>query len=294
MKKFLTFITAVLFAGGMFAEGLLFEQTYPGSPSKFTNAYDATFTITTDSITLTYANINNGGSASANWTAIRAGRKGSASVATVTSDVIASKVSKVVINFTQVNASKTKALYLLVSDNADFAATRPHVDADTTNVADTLQIEADSTNLADTLLVDADTTVLVDTLYLLRIDATIAQGEVVFEIPEPMGNMYYRLVLDMIADGSANGFNRWDKIQFFTPEGGKLLAPVISPNEATIWDSVTVSITAASDANIYYTLDDTDPTVESMEYAGPFVLKQTTVVKAIAARDSVVSPIAMK
>jgi hypothetical protein len=33
MKKFFSFVAAVLFASSMMAEGLLFEQTYPGEPS---------------------------------------------------------------------------------------------------------------------------------------------------------------------------------------------------------------------------------------------------------------------
>jgi MOSC domain-containing protein YiiM len=250
MKKFLTFITALLFAGGMYAEGLLFEQTYPGAPSQKVSSYSKSFTLTTDGYTLTYTNINNG-SSSDSWDAIRAGSKNGASVATITSDLIASKVSKVVIHFTQVNASKTKALYLLVSDSVSFADT------------------------------------------LLRVDATIAQGDVTFEVAEPANDLFYQVVMDMDA-ASANGFNRWDKIQFFTPEGGKLLAPVIMPEEATILDSITVSITAAEDAQIFYTIDESDPTTESTEYVAPFVLTQTTVVKAIAARDSVVSEIATK
>ena len=120
MKKILSLFAAVLFAGSMMAEGLLFEQTYPGNPSEFTNAYTKTFTLSTGDYTLTYANFNNGQNESSNWDAIRCGRKNDASLATISSEAIAAKVSKVVVDFTQVDATKTKKLALLVADNANF------------------------------------------------------------------------------------------------------------------------------------------------------------------------------
>jgi hypothetical protein len=120
MKKILSLFAAVLFAGSMMAEGLLFEQTYPGNPSAYVNKYTETFTITTDGHTLTYVNINNGQESSA-WDALRAGHKTYDSKATITSDAIAEKVSKVVIDFTQVDANHTEKLALLVGDDASLA-----------------------------------------------------------------------------------------------------------------------------------------------------------------------------
>ena len=190
MKKLFSLIAAVLFAGGMMAEGLLFEQTYPGTPSSKTNAYDASFTLATDGYTLTYANVNNG-SKNDSWDVVRAGRKSAASVATVTSEAIAAKVSKVVIDFTQVDASKTNELCLLVANNAAF-----------TNAT--------------------------------KVNATIAKGEVSFTVAAPAENMYYQISMDMVAHGSSNGFNRWDKIQFITPEGG---TPIVAPT----YDTLTVA-----------------------------------------------------
>ena len=190
MKKFFTFFAAVLFAGSMMAEGLLFEQTYPGSPSAYTNNYTSSFSITTGDYALTYANFNNGKEADS-WQAIRCGRKSEASLATITSAAIADNVSKVLVNFTQVNASKTNKLALLVADNAEFT---------------------DATEIAQ----------------------TIAVGEIVFEIAAPAANMYYRISLDMQADGSSNGFNRIDKLQFISPDGG---APIVP----TVYDTLNVA-----------------------------------------------------
>ena len=63
--------------------------------------------------------------------------------------------------------------------------------------------------------------------------------------------------------------------------------PVIS-GETEFYDEVTVTITCAtSDANIYYTLDGSDPTVDSgssteIEYKNAFTLTETTTVRAAA------------
>lgn len=182
MKKIFALFAAVLFAGGMMAEGLLIEQTYPGNPSSKVSSYSKSFTLTTNGYTLTYQNINNG-SASDSWDAIRAGSKNGASVATITVGPVAEKVSKVLINFTQVDASKTSELYLQVAGDSEF--TEP-----------------------------------------AKINATIAVGEVVFEIAEPAENLHYQVVMDM-QKASANGFNRFNKIQFISPDGGTPIVPAV-------------------------------------------------------------------
>lgn len=69
--------------------------------------------------------------------------------------------------------------------------------------------------------------------------------------------------------------------------------PVISPTDAIDYDSpVTVEITcASSDADIYYTLDGTDPTTSSILYEGTFELNDYTTVKAKAFWNSMESNI---
>ena len=119
---FACLLMAVLSIGQVWAaETELFSQSYPGSPSSYTNSYTSSFTVTTGDYTLTYANVNNGQQSNA-WTAVRAGRKNNASVATVTSGQIATAVSKVSINFTAINADKTNDLYLEVADNSSFTS----------------------------------------------------------------------------------------------------------------------------------------------------------------------------
>jgi len=70
-------------------------------------------------------------------------------------------------------------------------------------------------------------------------------------------------------------------------------APTISGNE-TFVGSTEVSITAEDGATIYYTIDGTDPTVESTLYTAPFTINETTTVKAIAAIEGTLSSIASK
>ena len=175
MKKITLLLSAVLFTVMSFAQSVLFTQTFPGEPSKYTNAYDQEFTVTTGAYTLAYAGINNGIQNNA-WTEVRTGSKRFDLLATITSNKVVEPVSKVVVNFTQVDANNTNALYLEVSTTEDFATAT-------------------------------------------KVDATIATGEVAFAIAAPTAELYYRVSIDQ-KKGSANGFNRFDKVVFYG-EGGE-------------------------------------------------------------------------
>lgn len=71
-----------------------------------------------------------------------------------------------------------------------------------------------------------------------------------------------------------------------------LPAPTIA-GEAAFTSSTTVTITSSeSVASIYYTLDGTEPTTESIHYKDPFVLNKTATVKAIAVYKAIMSPVA--
>ena len=71
-----------------------------------------------------------------------------------------------------------------------------------------------------------------------------------------------------------------------------LPAPTIE-GEAAFTSSTTVTIKSSeSVASIYYTLNGTEPTTESIRYKDPFVLDKTTTVKAIAVYKTVTSPVA--
>jgi len=243
MKKIFSLFAAVLFAGSMMAaDELLFSQTYPGSPSKYTNSYSGSFTLTTSGYTLTYDSINNGQESNA-WTSVRAGRKNVTSIAKVTSPKIATKISKVSVTFTAVNAGKTNELYLLVADNASFTGAT-------------------------------------------KISATIAVGEVAFDIASPAENQYYQIVIDQ-ASHSANGFNQFSAVSFYQFKEVALEDPVIAPAKGAFQESVEVSITCATTgAKIYYTLDGSEPTAASTEYTAAFTLTETTTVKCISKKDA--------
>ncbi len=60
-------------------------------------------------------------------------------------------------------------------------------------------------------------------------------------------------------------------------------APEISPDGGTFTASQTVKLsTTTSPANIYYTLDGSNPTTASTEYTGPITISSNTTIKAIA------------
>lgn len=61
--------------------------------------------------------------------------------------------------------------------------------------------------------------------------------------------------------------------------------PTISPNGGVYTNSVTVTLTDATNTTtIFYTLDGTTPTTNSLRYTGPFTLTNTVALKAIAAQ----------
>ena len=255
MKKLSFLLMAMLISVMSFAETELFTQTYPGSPSSYTNAYTKSFTVTTGDYTLTYTNINNGQASNA-WTAIRSGSKNGASVATIASEQIAAPIAKVVINFTQANASLTNALYLEVSANSDFSSAT-------------------------------------------KIAADIAVGNVEFPIAAPAANQYYKITIDQAKGGSANGFNRFDKVVFYQGEAAGedveiVAAPEFSVTEANFTTAFTLDITSEEGTTLKYTIDNTDPStsataIEVATNSTSVQITKSTAVKAIAIKGELKS-----
>jgi PA14 domain-containing protein/chitobiase/beta-hexosaminidase-like protein/Big-like domain-containing protein len=69
-----------------------------------------------------------------------------------------------------------------------------------------------------------------------------------------------------------------------------LPAPVITPNGGDFINSVVVTLAdTESGATIFYTLDGTKPTTNSIRYAGPFAVTTTTNLQAIAIKTGAVS-----
>jgi len=68
--------------------------------------------------------------------------------------------------------------------------------------------------------------------------------------------------------------------------------PVLSHNGGILTETVTVSVTAPSDATIYYTLNGATPTVKSSVYSDPISISKTTVLRAAAYKDGeLISPV---
>jgi len=72
-----------------------------------------------------------------------------------------------------------------------------------------------------------------------------------------------------------------------------LKAPVITPAGGVYSAPVEVTITGNSDATIHYTLDGSDPTADSAQYTGPFMVSDDTVVKAVQILDGEMSQVAV-
>ena len=80
--------------------------------------------------------------------------------------------------------------------------------------------------------------------------------------------------------GSTVGYDNFSLVE----SGGTpvSITPTITPASGNIYNPITVTITAAAGASIYYTTNGTDPTNASIPYTEPFTVNTTTTVKAIA------------
>lgn len=76
-------------------------------------------------------------------------------------------------------------------------------------------------------------------------------------------------------------------------EIGMPTAPTSNLNSGAYGDSVNVKLTASLGAEIYYTVDGTEPTVESTKYIGEITLTENTTLKAIAVKDNKASEVSV-
>ena len=91
-----------------------------------------------------------------------------------------------------------------------------------------------------------------------------------------------------LTQGGSSGHVRIEKVEIVYTLGvaTQVAAPVITPNGGEITTTTEVSISCSTDgASIYYTLDGTEPSTESILYEAPFTLAKEATVKAVAVAD---------
>lgn len=87
---------------------------------------------------------------------------------------------------------------------------------------------------------------------------------------------------------------RCTKIEVTVSDNGSAVAAPVVSGEENFFDKTTVTITAGEGADIYYTVDGSDPTTSSTKYSAPFDLTETTTVKALAAKGGKTSDVVSK
>ena len=87
--------------------------------------------------------------------------------------------------------------------------------------------------------------------------------------------------------------NRFN-IEYELPEGFEVIAtPTFSVPEGTYFEAQTVNLTCETEgAAIYYTLDGSEPTAESIKFKGAIIIDETTTLKAIAIKGENASAVA--
>lgn len=142
----------------------------PDYNEKKISTYENTWTVTYDSFVCTMTNWNNNNN---QWTYVRAGRKGTASVATIaTKNVIPEAIATVTVTVDDITAANLNSNKLEVATDDAF-----------TNIISTVD------------------------------NVEVSAGNVVYSIPTPTENCYYRLTYDF-ASGTKNGLIQVSKVVF--------------------------------------------------------------------------------
>lgn len=109
-----------------------------------------------------------------------------------------------------------------------------------------------------------------------------------FVISAPAENCYYQLAFSNAQ--KTNGNIQLSKVEYYGQvAAGTVAAPVI-----TLGANNTVSIEQEEGADIYYTLDGTEPTAASTKYTAAFTISGKTTVKAVAIKDGKSSAVTTK
>jgi hypothetical protein len=103
---------------------------------------------------------------------------------------------------------------------------------------------------------------------------------------EPSSRYTVPFVLKQSTTVKARAFKEgWEQsdIASATFTSTRLMAPTIAPDGGSYIDSVVVTLSTPSEADMYYTVDESEPDMTSgTEYTGPFILRNSATVKARA------------
>lgn len=121
----------------------------------------------------------------------------------------------------------------------------------------------------------------------------VANTDVEIPVSAAIG-AYYKFVFNVtVASIKDNRFIQIKKVDFYGAKPADAVdAPVFSIDGGAYVGAQTVELSAAEGCEIYYTLDETDPTTESTKYTAPITIEKTTTVKAIAVKGGVSSLVA--
>lgn len=123
-------------------------------------------------------------------------------------------------------------------------------------------------------------------------EEVVANGETVFNVSAPAG-AYYKFVFNVTNPSTSNQYIEIQRVDFYGTKPADVIdAPVFSVEGGSFAGPQTVELSAAEGCKIYYTLDGSEPTVESTEYTAPLTITGTTTVKAIAEKNGKVSLVA--
>lgn len=119
-----------------------------------------------------------------------------------------------------------------------------------------------------------------------------ANTDVEIPVSAAMG-AYYKFVFNVTVAVTSNKYIQINKVDFYGAKPADAVdAPVFSLDGGAYVGAQTVELSAAEGCEIYYTLDETDPTTESTKYTAPITIEKTTTVKAIAVKGGVSSLVA--
>ena len=126
----------------------------------------------------------------------------------------------------------------------------------------------------------------------VAIEGIAKESDTEVNVSAPAGS-YYKFVFNFTNATTDNQYLELKQIDFYGAKPADAVdAPVFSIDGGAYVGVQTVELSAAEGCEIYYTLDETDPTTESTKYTAPITIEKTTTVKAIAVKGGVSSLVA--